>query len=60
MTVQEPAPSIDRLLPLTEQVEGVMEKKFTARPEVAVAVIVKDETPKVTSLSAAKVIVCDA
>lgn len=34
--VQVPAASIDAVVPETEQTEGVVEAKLTARPELAV------------------------
>ena len=37
----------------------VVEAKLTARPELAVALIVKGETPRVWLLSEPKVIDCD-
>ncbi len=44
----------------TVHIAVVVEVKLTARPEVAVAVIPKGATPKVTFPSAPKAIVCAA
>jgi hypothetical protein len=57
---QEPPAAIVTVLPATAQTAGVVEAKLTARPELAVALIVNGDTPRLTLLSAPKVMVCDA
>jgi hypothetical protein len=57
---QAPSAAIVTVLPATVQTAVVLEAKLTAKPELAVALIVNGETPYVTLLSVPKVIVCDA
>ena len=53
--VQEPAPVIWTVLPLTVQLPAA--EKLTDKPELAVALTVKSGSPKVLPTSAANVIV---
>src|SRR5712671_4023615 len=60
VTEQTPPPTAVTIAPATVQTAGVLEARFTARPELAIALIAKGDTPKITSGSGTKVIVCDA
>ena len=60
MIEQEPPAAIVTVLPATVQTDVVVEAKLTASPELAVALTVNGETPKLTLLSAPKLMVCDA
>ena len=55
-----PRAAIVTVLPETVQTDVVVEAKLTAKPELAVAPIVKGAMPKATLLSAPNVIVCAA
>ena len=59
MIEQEPPAIIVKVLVETEQTDAVVEAKLTASPELAVAVTVNGETPKLTSLSALNVMACE-
>ena len=60
LAVVEHNPPVTIVTVLTETVQtaGVADAKLTVRPELAVALIVNGETPKVTLPSGANVIVC--
>ena len=57
---QAPGATIVTVLPAMVQTDVVVEAKLTARPELAVALTVNGETPKLTLLSAPNVMVCDS
>ena len=57
---QEPPATIVTVFPETVQTDVVFEAKLIASPELAVALIVNGATPKLTLLSAPKVMACNA
>ena len=56
--MQVPAATSVSVVPLTEQVLGVVELKLTGRPELALAISGGGAVPKVWLPSALKVMVC--
>ena len=58
--MQVPPATIVTVVEETVQTEDVVEAKLTANPELAVALTVNGDAPKVTLLKPEKLIVCEA
>ena len=58
MIEQVPGATTETTIPKTVQTEGVFDVNVTERPELAVALIVKGEVPRVTLFRGPNVIVC--
>jgi hypothetical protein len=54
---QVPVPTMVTVVPATVQTAGVVDRKLTGRPELAVAVMVNGAAPKLTAFRAPNVIV---